>query len=105
MTIRQPRYPKEEFARQGDEIYDRDIRPLVQSADQGKFAAIDIETGAWEMDADALAACDRLVAQLPDCQTWLVRIGYPAAHRLGGPHGHELNMPIMDGAQVTLRRI
>lgn len=27
MTVRQPRYPKEEFARRGKEIYNRDIRP------------------------------------------------------------------------------
>jgi hypothetical protein len=26
MSLRQRRYPKEEFARRGDEIYDRDIR-------------------------------------------------------------------------------
>ncbi|MDQ3250651.1 MAG: hypothetical protein M3Q45_15775, partial [Chloroflexota bacterium] len=51
----------------------------------GKFVAIDIETGAWELDADALAACDRLIARYPDSQTWLVRVGYPYLHRIGGP--------------------
>jgi hypothetical protein len=85
MAVRQARYPKEEFAKRGDEIYHRDIRPLVEADNKGKFVAIDIETGAWEMDLDALTACDRLIARIPDCQTWLVRIGYPSIHRLGGP--------------------
>lgn len=83
--MRQPRYSKEEFARRGDEIYDRDIRPLLEVENEGKFVAIDIETGAWEMDADALAACERLIARAPDGQTWLTRVGHPYAHRIGGP--------------------
>jgi hypothetical protein len=85
MTLRRPRYGKEEFARRGGEIYDRDVRPRVEAKNAGKFVAVDIETGAWEMDADALAACERLVARVADSQTWLVRVGYPYAHRIGGP--------------------
>lgn len=85
MISRRPRHSKEEFARRGDEIYARDIGPRVEPGDDGKFVAIDIETGAWEMDADALAACERLAARVPDAQTWLARVGYPYAHRLGGP--------------------
>jgi hypothetical protein len=42
MAIRQPRYSKEEFARRGDEIYERDIRPVVEAENKGKFVAIDI---------------------------------------------------------------
>lgn len=85
MTIRQPRYSKEEFARRGDEIYNRDIRPQVEADNQGKFVAIDIETGAWEMGDNGLNACHRLHARVPDSQTWLVRVGHPYLHRLGGP--------------------
>lgn len=85
MTPRQPRYGKEEFARRGDEIYDRDIRPRVEAENEGKFVAIDIETGAWELDTDALAACERLIARVPDSQAWLTRVGHLYAHRIGGP--------------------
>ena len=35
MTVRQPRYSKEEFARRGDEIYNRDIRPQVEAGNKG----------------------------------------------------------------------
>ena len=65
MVTRQPRYPKEEFARKGNDIYDRMIRPAVESENQGKFVAVDIESGEWEMDADALSACDRLIERIP----------------------------------------
>jgi hypothetical protein len=84
MTARQPRYPKEEFARRGDEIYDRDIRPLVDMEEnKGKFVLIDIETGAWEMDADEMTAAKRLDARVPDAQVWMVRVGYPYVYRFG----------------------
>jgi hypothetical protein len=84
-TLRQPRYSKAEFASRGGAIYDRDVRLQLAASDEGKFVAIDIETGAWEMDADALPACDRLIARLPGSQTWLERVGYRYVHRLGGP--------------------
>jgi hypothetical protein len=82
-VIRQPRYSKEEFARRGDEIYERSIRAQVEQGNKGKFVAIDIETGAYEMAEDELTACDRLFARCPDAQTWLVRIGSRYVHRFG----------------------
>ena len=66
-----------------DEIRDA-IRPHLKAEDDGKFAAIDIETGRYEIDEDELAACDKLNARRPDAQIWLVRIGSPWVHRFGG---------------------
>lgn len=84
MLTRGPRYPKEEFARRGNEIYNRDIRSLVDTEEnKGKFVAIDIETGAWEMDADELATTDRLYARLPDAQPWMVQVGYGYLRKFG----------------------
>ena len=86
MTVRQPRYSKEEFTPRGNDIYNREIRATVETGqNKGKFVAIDIETGMWEMNADALTACDQLEARIPDSQTWLVRVGYAYLHRIGGP--------------------
>jgi hypothetical protein len=83
MAATRPRYSKEEFARRGDAIYDRDIRPHLGPADEGKYAAIDIETGAYEIDADELEASDRLLARVPSAQTWLRRVGSRYARRIG----------------------
>ena len=82
MSAPRPRYSKEEFARRGDEIYDRDISPHVGPDDEGKFVVIDIETGAYEIDQDELAASDRLLARRLDAQIWTRRVGSRYARRL-----------------------
>jgi len=41
MTIRQPRYSKEEFARRGDEIYETQVRQQVEENNHCKIVAID----------------------------------------------------------------
>jgi hypothetical protein len=83
MASTKRRYPKVEFARRGDEIYERDIKPKLKAGDKDKFVAIDIETGNFELDEDELTACDRLRARIPQAQTWLVRVGSRYVHRFG----------------------
>src|SRR6266571_3790813 len=56
MPFTKRRYGKEEFARRGDQIYETQVRPRLKKQDQGKFAAIDIESGQYEVDEDELAA-------------------------------------------------
>jgi len=77
------RLNKEEFARRGTELYEREIRARVEEGNHGRIVAIDIDTGAFEVADDVLAASDRLLARHPDAQTWLVRIGHRAVHRFG----------------------
>jgi len=84
MTVRQPRYPKEEFARRGDEIYETQVRPQVEEGNHGKIVAIDLETGAFEVDASEVAACNRLEARCPDAQIWIIRVGSRHVRRFGG---------------------
>ena len=86
MASTRPRYSKEEFARRGDEIYERDIRPHVKAEDKGKFVAIDIETGEYELDRNEMKAVDRLRKRVPDPQIWLVHVTLGYLHRFGG-HG------------------
>jgi hypothetical protein len=77
------RYPKEEIARRGDAIYERDIEPQLKAKDKGKFVAIDIETGEYEIDSEEMAACDRIHARIPGAQVWLLRVGSRYVHRFG----------------------
>jgi hypothetical protein len=83
MSVRQPLYSKEEFARRGDEIYESQVRQQVEEGNHGKIVAIDIETGAFEVADELLAASKRLLSRLPDAQTWFVRIGHPAVDHFG----------------------
>ncbi|MGI8978367.1 MAG: hypothetical protein ACR2FY_03990 [Pirellulaceae bacterium] len=82
MTVRQPRYTKEEHARLGAEVYER-IRSQVESANQGRIVAIDVETGEFEVADQTLEAAERLLARCPDAQIWFVRIGHQGVHRFG----------------------
>jgi hypothetical protein len=85
MASTKRRYSKEEFARRGDSLYETVVRPHLKPKDEGKFVALDIETGEYAMDADELKASDRLRARLLDAQIWMVRVGSRAVHRFGGP--------------------
>lgn len=84
MTVRHPRFSKEEFARRGDLIYQTKIRSQVEAGNHGKIVVIDIDTGDFEVDAREIAACNRLEARHPDAQIWIVRVGSHHVRRFGG---------------------
>ncbi|WP_416668249.1 hypothetical protein [Egbenema bharatensis] len=83
MSVRHPRYEKEEFARRGDRLYESQVRSKVEADHYGRIVAIDIETGAFEVADDILSATGKLFKRLPDAQPWIVRIGHRAVHRFG----------------------
>jgi hypothetical protein len=70
--------------RRGQEIYDRDIRAIVEPEHRGEFVVIDIETGNFEFDAREVAAIQRSIAKHPDGRRCLLRIGFAYTHRIGG---------------------
>jgi hypothetical protein len=84
MAVLEPRYSKEEFAQRGQTLYEREIRPHLAAGDDGKFIAIDIETGAYELDRDDYTATERLLRRQPQAQIWLLRVGQRATYRIGG---------------------
>jgi len=77
------RYSSDEIAERGQALYDHDIRDKLDASVRGKFLALDIETGEYEIDADELSALKRGRAKHPDAALYLLRIGHSAAHRLG----------------------
>ena len=85
MNAQQPRYSREETARRGQELYERTIRPLVEFVHPGEYAAIDIETGEYELDRDDYNATEKLLARQPGAEIWLVRVGRASTYRVGGP--------------------
>ncbi len=78
-----PLYGPEETARRGQSIYERALRAQLEPQQQGKVVAIDVATEAYEVADDVLAACEKLLARLPDAEIWVVRIGRPAVYHLG----------------------
>lgn len=83
MTLRQPRYSKDEFARRGNEIYESQVRQQVEEDNYGKLVAIDIETGDYEIADTPIAAVDLLYERHPDAQPWVIRIGHQSVYRFG----------------------
>ena len=79
-----PRRPREETARLGKEIYDRDIRRQVEADHHGEIVAIDVDSGNWTVADGEIAAVDRLRAMRPSAVNVLCeRVGYRALRRFG----------------------
>ena len=76
-------YPHGSITARGEEIYSHQLREKVELKHKGKFLTIDIETGAYEIDADAVASSMRLLEKYPEAVIYCLRIGFPAAHRIG----------------------
>jgi hypothetical protein len=72
-----------ELAVLGADIFDRQIRSALRPEDDGKFVAIDVETGDYEIDEDDYTAVARLRARKPTADVWLLRAGYPTTCRIG----------------------
>ena len=83
MTVRQRRYSKEELAQRGQELYESSIQQQVEAGNEGKIVAIDIETGAFEVDENVVPATNRLFEQYPEAQPWVIRIGHRAVDHFG----------------------
>ena len=81
--VRRPRYPKEEFARRGNALYEERVRPQIEDGNHGRIVAIDIETGEFALADDRRAASILLLDRRPDAQTWFIRVGHRAVHRIG----------------------
>jgi hypothetical protein len=84
-------YDKDEIARRGKGLYERRVRKKVEvgGANEGRFLAIDVESGDYEVAEDALGAGAGLRRRRPDATVYLMRVGRPgerprAAYRLGG---------------------
>jgi hypothetical protein len=70
-------YSPREIVQLGQDRYERDIRAKVESQNNGRILALDIETGDYEMADDSLSALDRLQTRRPDAPPYILRVGYP----------------------------
>jgi hypothetical protein len=73
-----PHYTKEEIAARGQAIYEQQIRPQVEPAQNGSYLVINIETGEYELDADEGTVSQRAYARYPGAPLYGMRIGSPA---------------------------
>jgi hypothetical protein len=81
--VSHPRYTSEEIARRGQALYDERLRADIDARHRGEFLVLDIETGEYELDVDELAALRRAKRKNAGAAFYILRIGYPAAYRIG----------------------
>ena len=67
----------------GRAIYQERILRDLSPSDKGKVIFIDIDTGAYEIDADECAAMMRFMERFPNTVGWSERVGYPYVDRIG----------------------
>ena len=80
-----PRLSSEEIDRRGEELYERQIRALVETPENiGKIVSIDVETGDYAVADDPIKAGDLVLARHPNAAMYAARIGYDAVYSLGG---------------------
>ena len=87
----QLKYPPAEISRRGKEIYERDLRAKVEPGNEGKIIVVDVDTGDYAIeDDDSVNAYQQLLKKRPDAALFGIRIGYPAAEKIGS-WGGKLN--------------
>ena len=81
------RYSSEQIVELGENLYAQNLRDQLEPQHDGKFLALDVETGEYELDEDKLAAIDRARSKRYDAPLYILRVGYPTAVKLGGRFG------------------
>jgi hypothetical protein len=76
------RYPIEEIARRGDEIYNRTIRAAVEGKHDGEVVAIDVDTGFYALGDSVQSAVAPVQAENSEAEVWFVRVGRHAVTRI-----------------------
>jgi hypothetical protein len=76
-------YTTEGIVRRGREIYEGEIRARLGPEHDGAFVAVDVTTGTWEVGGDDVEVSDRLLRSNPEAVLYLLRVGRPAAYRIG----------------------
>lgn len=78
-----PRHTREEIAALGEAAFERDVAARVRGRDVRHFVAVDVDSGEYEVDADAGLAIRRLLDRQPGARFWLRRVGSRVAHSFG----------------------
>lgn len=69
----------------GKELYETNIKRLVDPQEKGKFLVLDITTEDYVIGRDLGYTTQELLERHPDAIIHTVRIGYPAVYRLLSP--------------------
>lgn len=74
----------EEIAQRGTQLYETEIRSLVEEGNIDRFLAIDVETGEFAVADQRYDAAMMVRKMNPNAQIWGIRIGHIASASFGG---------------------
>ena len=74
----------------GKKFYEEKLKVILEPLENGKFVAIEPETEQYFLGSTAIEAIKTGNANFPDKILFLTRIGFPAAHKVGG-YGYKRN--------------
>ena len=80
----QAQYAPGEIVARGKALYESQIRQQIEDGNTGKYLAINIETGEWELGTDHAETVLRAHDRFLTAGIYGMRIGYRAAEALGG---------------------
>ncbi len=66
------------------ELYEAELKSVLEPEHKGEFVAIEPDTGSYFLGKTGTEALLRARAALPGKLFFLARVGYPAAHTIGG---------------------
>ena len=74
----------EEVVRRGREMYEARLRAQLETTHPGEFLILNVHTGEYEVDRDDATASRCARIRFPDAPLLTIRVGHPAALRIGG---------------------
>ena len=74
----------DDLAVRGRRFYDEYLSPQLEPEHNGRFCAIEPDSGQYFLGATGAEALNAAHAALPDKRFFLVRVGRPTAYRVGG---------------------
>lgn len=78
-----PRYTSEELASLGEAVFEREIAEQLRGQNLRHFVAIEVDSGDYEVDAQAIQATRRLSERHPGAVFWVRRVGSSISHSFG----------------------
>lgn len=83
MTTAHLQLTPDEVVERGKAIYEQSIRAEVEANSIGRLLMIDVTTGNWVLGEDRIEMARRLRERNPDAANFGMRVGYPAAEKIG----------------------
>ena len=73
----------DDIAQRGEQIYDAQLRDVLEPDQIGKFVAIDVNSGDYMVADTILGAANGLSAKRPGSENYIMKIGYSTAVAMG----------------------